>query len=276
MSLIAEYSQQLASLLPVVKTVAFPPRLIEMIKALVPVSDATIIVYPNTDLPLIDYFEPGEDGSTRLDLFRKGAFLLDPYYQAAAQERKFGFFRLQELAPEGFQEGEYYRTWYRDSGWQDECGYLLASGQEGFVNISLGRTLGGSPFNEEQLDLLADLSPLLEVLCLNHWGSGEPAASSPNLRAQLQMALDGFGSSQLTDREAQVINLVLRGHSTRNVAEKLSISMETVKLHRKHAYARLEIGSQTELFYLFLDSLMSARDFAGGDTLEAYLQPSKK
>ena len=49
--------------------------------------------------------------------------------------------------------------------------------------------------------------------------------------------------------------------------------METVKLHRKHAYAKLEVSSQAELFYLFLDSLMSARNYDGGDTLVAYMAP---
>ena len=83
-------------------------------------------------------------------------------------------------------------------------------------------------------------------------------------------------AKKLTERETQVINLVLHGHSTKTVAEKLSISMETVKLHRKHAYAKLEVSSQAELFYLFLDSVMSAKDYEGGDTLVAYMQPPEK
>ena len=70
-----------------------------------------------------------------------------------------------------------------------------------------------------------------------------------------------------------MINLVLHGHSTRTLAEKLAISAETVKLHRKHAYAKLEVSSQAELFYLFLDSLASAGNYAGGDTLEEYMRP---
>ena len=47
----------------------------------------------------------------------------------------------------------------------------------------------------------------------------------------------------------------------------------TVKLHRKHAYAKLEVSSQAELFYLFLDSVMSASDYNGGDPLLPYLKP---
>ena len=68
--------------------------------------------------------------------------------------------------------------------------------------------------------------------------------------------------------------MVSHGHNPRNVAERLSISVEAVKLHRKHAYAKLGIGSQAELFDLFLDSIMSATNYEGGDTLIAYLQPS--
>ena len=40
-----------------------------------------------------------------------------------------------------------------------------------------------------------------------------------NLRGQLHAALNSFGSSLLTEREAQVIKLVLHGHSTKTLAE---------------------------------------------------------
>ena len=97
--------------------------------------------------------------------------------------------------------------------------------------------------------------------------------SEQNLRVQLHTALEEFGSSLLSERQMQVINFLLHGYSTKMVAEKLGISIETVKLHRKHAYAKLEIGSQGELFHLFLDSLMSAKNYTAGDTLSAYLKP---
>ena len=43
-----------------------------------------------------------------------------------------------------------------------------------------------------------------------------------------------------------------------------------MKLHRKHAYAKLQIGTQAELFHLFIDSLMKAEGYPGGDPLLAY------
>ena len=274
MPTLAEFSNELAQLIPAVGHSDFPDKLIGMLKQLVPINDATILVYPGTDLPIIEYFEiPEESNSSTLDTFAKGAFLLDPYYLAATRDKKFGIFRIRELAPSGFKESEYYKTWYRNCGYQDECGYLIPISGSGFINIALGRTAGCSPFTKPQLGVLEAIQPTVEILCQQHWAESGSEPGGVNLRAQLHAALDAFGSSLLTDREAQVINLVLHGHSTKTVADKLSISMETVKLHRKHAYAKLEIGSQAELFYLFIDSLMSAQDYEGGDTLIAYLQP---
>ncbi|MBT4521443.1 MAG: helix-turn-helix transcriptional regulator [Halieaceae bacterium] len=274
MSTLAQFSMHLASLIPVVGQPEFPAMLIRMLKQLVPIDDATILAYPPADLPIIEYFEvPTGSTHSNLGQFVKGAFLLDPYYLAATRDQKYGFFRLQALSPTGFKEGEYYKSWYRSCGYQDECGYLILLGGEGFINIALGKTGHSTFFTKPQIAILEAICPTIEILCQRHWLEFGAQSNPVNLRARMHAALDAFGSSLLTEREAQVINLVLHGHSTKSVAERLSISMETVKLHRKHAYAKLEIGSQAELFFLFLDSLMSANNYQGGDTLVAYLKP---
>lgn len=277
MPTLAHYSQHLAGLIPAVGAADFPQRLVRMLQAVVPCDDTTIVLYPNTDLPVIEYFEiPEDNGSSTLNIFTKGAFLLDPFYMAATRDRKFGVFRLRDLSPSGFRDSEYYKTWYRNCGYQDECGYLIPIGQEGFVNIALGKTRPRARFSRKQLETYQSILPTVEVLCQRHWQDCGRQSVGTNLRLQLNNALDAFGSSLLTEREAQVINLVLHGHSTKTLAEKLSISMETVKLHRKHAYAKLEVSSQAELFYLFLDSVMSASDYDGGDTLVAYMQAPQR
>ena len=273
---IPDYNEQLARLITRVGQADFARQLVATLKSLVPIDDATVLVYPDTDLPVVEYFEvpAGLDRST-LDVFVAGAFVLDPYYQAASRDRRFGVFQLRDLAPTGFRDSEYYKAWYRNCGYQDECGFLLPNGATGFINIALGRTGHKSRFTRQQVAALVAVRPVIEVLCQQHWQAWPEAEkeSAVNLREQLNTALNQFGSSLLTEREAQVINMVLHGHSTKTLAEKLSISVETVKLHRKHAYAKLEVSSQAELFYLFLDSLMSAGNYAGGDTLVAYLQP---
>ena len=266
------YSQHLEQLIPAAGSDRFPRMLVDMLQALVTCQDATIVLYPETGLPIIEYFQvPQQGGRSTLDNFVRGAFLLDPYYLAATREGQFGVFRLRDLSPQGFRDSEYYKTWYLNCGYQDECGYLLPVGTASFVNIALGKTKARARFTRRELQILEDILPTVQVLCQSHWGDLAGPATGINFRARLNTALECFGSSLLTDREGQVINLVLHGHSTRNVAEKLSISVETVKLHRKHAYAKLEVRSQAELFYLFLDSVMSADAYRGGDPLTDYM-----
>ena len=44
---------------------------------------------------------------------------------------------------------------------------------------------------------------------------------------------------------------MLSGFSSKSIAAKLDISVETVRAHRKHIYNKLNINSQSELFAIF-------------------------
>ena len=139
-------------------------------KQLVHCDDATVIVYPGTDLPVIEYFEvPEGAGKSTLDVYVKGAFLLDLFYLAATRERAFGVFRLRDLAPKDFKSSDYYKTWYLNCGYQDECGYLIPIGAEGILNIALGKRQPRTTFSKRDLELLADIRPTVDLLCQQHW-----------------------------------------------------------------------------------------------------------
>jgi len=169
MPALAEFSHQLAELIPNIGHDEFPDLLVRLFKALVPINDATIVVYPGNDLPVVEYFEIPENAEqSTLPMFIKGAFLLDPYYLAVTRDKKLGFFRMRELAPTGFKESEYYKTWYRNCGYQDECGYLIPISGSGFINIALGRTGSRSPFSKPQLKILEAIRPTIEMLCQQH------------------------------------------------------------------------------------------------------------
>ncbi|MCH4554259.1 helix-turn-helix transcriptional regulator, partial [Aestuariibaculum sp. L182] len=59
----------------------------------------------------------------------------------------------------------------------------------------------------------------------------------------------------LTDREAAIIELVLQGHSSESIGLRLSITMGTVKVHRRNVYRKLGISSQTQLLSIYLKKL---------------------
>lgn len=56
----------------------------------------------------------------------------------------------------------------------------------------------------------------------------------------------------LTPKEREIIEQVLQGLSSRDIAEQLSLSVRTVENHRKHIMDKLRVKSAIELIKLFL------------------------
>lgn len=54
----------------------------------------------------------------------------------------------------------------------------------------------------------------------------------------------------LTEREKEIAGLVAQGHSSKQIARKLSISIETVKTHRRRMLQKNSISSFPHLVYL--------------------------
>jgi DNA-binding NarL/FixJ family response regulator len=51
----------------------------------------------------------------------------------------------------------------------------------------------------------------------------------------------------LTDREKQVLKLVAEGHSNKDIADLLAISVKTAMSHREHVMNKLDLHSRTDL-----------------------------
>jgi DNA-binding CsgD family transcriptional regulator len=249
-------------------TPRFVPALVGLLRAIVAADDIMIVLYRRGQGPeLVHDVSAGPDAQTNLALYLKGAWLLDPFYLAIAEGVAPGCYRLQDLAPSAFRSSEYYRLHFARTGIADETGYLVELPRGACLHLSLGvrgqhRRLGGAEHRR-----LVDFYPLVAELVRRHWAPLDGSATRA-LTTQLDSALKLFGRDFLTDRETEVIQLLLRGHSTKSIAERLGISPETVKLHRKHSYAKLDVSSQAELFHLFIDALGSYR---GGDPLSGYL-----
>lgn len=268
---LSELSAALAPVVDALGTDLFPEQLALTLKTLVQADDVTLLRYREGNLPTVAYSTPpGSTVQGTLDTYLKGPFLLDPFYRAATNEGRFGVFQLKTLAPEGFKDSEYYKGWYRNCGFNDECGLLIPLA-DGFINLALGVVAPEACFDTAHVELLEALFPLVAAITRRHWHSKAPEkAMHGDLREQLHRSLAAFGSSVLTPRERQVTELVLLGNSTRLVAEKLEISTETVKLHRKHAYAKLDVSSQAELFLLFMEALAHSPNSGKTDPLIAY------
>jgi len=196
-----------------------------------------------------------------LERYFSVGYLLDPFCLAVEQGLAEGFYHLEEIAPDHFFDSEYYKTYYLKAGSSEDSFYLVDTGHDTQISVSLFQGFGGQSLRVEQLNLLRAVEPLVRELIAEFGRRGLPqradheAGGRDDLKQRVQSAFEHFGSDVLTEREREVAHMVLRGHSVKSTASQLNISPETVRMHRKNLYLKLEVGSQSELFALFIEWL---------------------
>jgi len=189
--------------------------------------------------------------------YHAGPYLLDPFYRCFREER-FGWAAMSEIAPAGFGASDYMATYYRKLGVGHELGFLSPLLGGGAFHLAITRSRGAPAFGARERAWLAGLSPLLAAAGRR---VAPPAATDPagaGLHASLTRAFESFGSSVLTDREGEVVRLLLQGHLPKAIARRLGISPGTARNHLKRIYPKLGVASHAELYALFLRALRVA------------------
>jgi DNA-binding NarL/FixJ family response regulator len=64
----------------------------------------------------------------------------------------------------------------------------------------------------------------------------------------------GAAATKLTPREEEILTLLSKGLVNKEIAEKLSVSYETVRDHLKHIYEKLHVHSRTEAIAKYFSS----------------------
>ena len=68
-----------------------------------------------------------------------------------------------------------------------------------------------------------------------------PRVSRPLVDAYVGRAAGGSAVPTLTQRQREILRLIAEGHSTKRIAEKLSVSVKTIDAHRAQIMERLQI-----------------------------------
>ena len=251
-----------------------PERLVRALTCLVPFGLAAAFVYRGRSRPLniYDNFELA-DAKKGIAAYVENTYVLNPFYQASQKGLADGVYRIRDLAPDAFFESEYYKTYRALPDRSEEIGYITEDWPESLEEIdiaitletdvvcelSLYRSLRDRGFADDELARISLVLPVIAALLRRYWawfGASKLEASPPDHR--IEQIFASFGAEVLTEREREVTQLILRGHSSESIGFNLGISLGTVKTHRKNAYAKLGISSQSELLSLFLQSFQSA------------------
>jgi NarL family two-component system response regulator LiaR len=97
----------------------------------------------------------------------------------------------------------------------------------------------------------ASIDELAQAIRAAH--AGKPTLSPEATQALIAAATRSSpGSYKLSDREREVLSLMVKGLTNRQIAQQLSVSNSTVKFHVSSVLAKLGVASRTEAVSLAL------------------------
>ena len=190
-----------------------------------------------------------------LDRYLAGPYLLDPLFRLSQEALKPGVCRYRDATPDRFRSSEYYRQYCEQTHLTDEIDYLVDVAGGTTLALVVGRRT--RRFSQAEVGRLNDMTDLVHAAIRKVWDrhSYSAAADAAAEHLRLTRCFDNFGAGLLTERERQITQLLLQGHSTKSVARELGIAPGTVMVHKRNLFSKLAITSQYELFSRFIDEL---------------------
>jgi DNA-binding CsgD family transcriptional regulator len=250
-------------------TERFAGALADMLRGFTPYEYTVIFGYsgPSRPIDLYDDF-PADKRQVFVSDYQEGPYMLDPFYLASVQPVDPGLYRMRDLAPDRFYQGEYFRTYYIRTGLAEEIGFFVDLPRRTMVVVSLMRA--SRIFSTREVALLRGVFPFVAAACRQNWAtladsfdSAGSAGTSSDIQSHIRRVFETFGQDVLTPREREVVEYTLKGHSADAAGRILGISPGTVRIHRRNIYAKLRITSQGELFSRFFTSLVGEDRGAG-------------
>jgi DNA-binding CsgD family transcriptional regulator len=271
---LTQWNSALAYAIDQIGTNEFFPALFSAIGDLVSISYPQVWLY-HRDLPprVLAHRIPEAAIPSQIDDYLEGPYREDPFYQVSMNSPRSTIYRLGRISA-NLQDSAYYRNYYGHSGTVDELVFLSKLDDGSVINLSVMRLPKQGAYTESEYQLLYALSPSISALIKAHSRNLQFTISyltQPGIDHQIAQAFKTFGSSILSPRQLEVLELMLKGYSAEVGAERLGIALETYRRHRKNLYKKLDINSQADLFSLFIASLSCVGEAQGNDPLTIYM-----
>jgi DNA-binding CsgD family transcriptional regulator len=234
-------------------------RLIDLIGADIPHDLVTVTRYSATKVP--EFVKHRRFSDEMVRRYLDNYYVFDPFYASWRRERRLGIMPLKGLANEEAKRGQYIAGFLAQSEICDEVGIMLADGSDWCLGIFLDRST--ISFKDSEIALLTERLPVFEALhALDIKAHGSnfsrtSAPSGPGASPRREPTIPDRLWPELSQRERELVQLVLAGHPTAVIARRLGIALGTAKNHRRRIYEKLDITTERELFLQFFESLKS-------------------
>ncbi|MEP3675489.1 MULTISPECIES: helix-turn-helix transcriptional regulator [unclassified Sulfitobacter] len=253
------FSEKLAS---VIDGQSGADRFIEAVSALYPCEAAfAVLNRPNASPVYLADSYADLSSKAAVQRYVTSTFEINPVHNAIRGGLGGGVYRMADLAPDNWSAttadviaDDAEEISFRTPGWPQGLREVsvLVELEDGMVGeISLARAAASKGIPDADLDALRSVLPLIRSAFLRL------ASNSINnlpLDQTKSRSLASFGNDILSPREAEIIQMILKGHSSLSISLSLDIALPTVKSHRRNAYAKLGISTQQQLFHAYLKS----------------------
>ncbi|MHA6645908.1 helix-turn-helix transcriptional regulator [Mesorhizobium sp. A623] len=231
--------------------------LIDLIGADVPHDLVTVTRYSATKMP--EFVKHRRFSDEMVRRYLNDYYVFDPFYAWWRRERRRGIVPLKRLADDEVKRGRYIAEFLAQSEICDEVGILLEDGGDWCLGIFLDRST--KPFRDSEILTLNDRLPVFASLHALDIKARAPDFSRTTAPVGIgatprKEPIIGDGLwPELSQRERELVQLVLAGHPTVTVSSRLGITVGTVKNHRRRIYEKLDITTERELFLQFFQHL---------------------
>lgn len=229
----------------------FAEALVRALEALSAPRHAHVIVFRGRDpRPLKLWFRPA---NADVSSYRLSVYDLDPV-TVAVRGGRTGLIALHDVVPSGFEKSALFKEIYESKGILDELSHYPGPRHGLGVIACVSKS---SRFTSDEIFRHEVASPVVGacLLRLADLLGRDRAQPDHGIPENVDTAVEQFGAGVLSEKEQEVIHLILRGHDSESVAQHLGIAWNTVRGHRQRAYRKLHVSSQGELFFEFLRSI---------------------
>ncbi|WP_323785264.1 helix-turn-helix transcriptional regulator [Thalassovita sp.] len=246
----------LAKAIRSIGTADFVPSVLDYMRTVTPFRGAFVSRLSPGALPehIFDNVRQ-ERRSVVVDRWLDRAWLLDPFVVSFISDRFDPIMVLDDVAPDRFSQTDYFHIYYKSVRLKDELAVFVTL-SDSTLFFSLGRLVGEMRFSRRDVNRLLQAHQVISALCEQHFHRSPRTApdqlsGAMHLDTMIEQVCKG-----LTSREIEIVQHLLRGHSSQSIALLLDLSPATVKVHRKNIYRKLGISSQSALFSIFLQSVI--------------------
>lgn len=256
-----------AETIEAIGTPRFNERLIAAINHLARADYLNVFVYsPREGMSQISVASLLGDAAARslTRAYTEGYYKFDPNFSDMATPRRSRKVIVRRLNLDACTSEEYKRKFFGQSRLIDKIALIWYADHSSY-NLNMYRLRGSPTYSRDDMELVTRYARFLVSIVRQHC---QHFNVQKDLRAGRMLSfvqrIANIAERPLTPRERDVIGRIALGARAEAIALDLGIGFESVVSHRKRAYAKLGITSQSELFGLCINNVHRLLGSRGG------------